>query len=368
MLKELLPEGKNILWINLLESVLYQRLVGRPQLFLEMIPAHFNEDCWVVTDEIQRIPELLNSVHRLMEERKIKFALTVSSARKLKRGAANLLAGRAFMNSLHPLTAFELGSDFQLDAALNWGSLPRVFEFKDILSKKEYLRSYVATYLREEIKEEQIIRQLDPFVRFLEVAAQTNGQVVNASKIGRDSSTDSKAVLRYFQILEDTLVGFFLEPFHSSVRKVQTAKSKFYLFDLGVKRALEGTLDSEIQPGTYAFGKAFEHFFIMECRRLRDYLRKEDRFYYVRTKDDVEIDLLIERSRKELFAIEIKSSERVDIIELRAAYALAKDLKVKRFIIACREEKLRIVDGIEIMPWRQALAEIYQIDSAAVGK
>lgn len=359
LLRELLPPGPRVQWFNLLDSVLYQRLVARPQLFAEMIPHEFDQDCWVVADEIQRIPELLNAVHQIMEERKIKFALTGSSARKLKRGGANLLAGRAFLNSLYPLTAHELGEDFDLDSVLRWGSLPRVFELPDIASKKEYLRSYVATYLREEIKEEQIIRQLDPFVRFLESAAQTNGQIINAAKIGRDASADTKAVLRYFQVLEDTLIGFFLEPFHTSARKVQTSKSKFYLFDTGVRRALEGTLDSDLSPGTYAYGKAFEHFFILECKRLKDYQRREDRHYYARTKDDVEIDLLIERSRKELIAIEIKSSDRVDATELRTTHALARDLKANRFIVACREPRARIVEGIEILPWRQVLKELY---------
>lgn len=365
LLKALLPPGANILWVNLLDSVLYQKLVARPQLFFEMIPSHFGENSWVVADEIQRIPELLNAVHRLIEDRKIKFALTGSSARKLKRGSANLLAGRAFLNSLFPLSVEELGSDFNLDFILNWGSLPQVFSYSDDISRSEYLNAYVASYLKEEIKEEQVVRQLDPFVRFLETAGQSNGQIINAAKIARDAGTDTKSVLRYFQILEDTLVGFFLEPFHTSVRKVQTAKSKFYLFDLGVKKSLERTLQSPHIPGTYAYGKAFEHFFIMECKKRQSYQRRSDRFYYLRTKDNVEIDLLIERSRSELIAVEIKSSEKVDGTDLRSAISLSKDLKVKRFIVASREPAARRVDGIEILPWRQALEELYPTQGAA---
>ncbi|MEK7399783.1 MAG: DUF4143 domain-containing protein, partial [Candidatus Poribacteria bacterium] len=334
-------------------------LIFKPNKFLEMIPKSFGNKDWIIIDEVQRIPELLNSVHMLIEEKKIKFALTGSSARKLKRGGANLLAGRAFLNSIHPLTSRELGSDFQLDDVLNFGSLPHLFSFKDIESKKEYLRTYVATYLREEIMEEQIIRRLDPFVRFLESAAQCNGQIINAAKIGRDALSDKKAVLRYFQVLTDTLTGFFIEPYHTSVRKVQTAKSKFYFFDPGITRSLQGALDSSLVPRSYAYGRAFEHFFILECLKLKDYLRKEDRFYYSRTKDGVEIDLLIERSRKELIALEIKSSTQVDESELRPALSLAEDLKVKRFIVACREDRPRKAGVIEILPWRQVLEQLY---------
>jgi predicted AAA+ superfamily ATPase len=361
LLKELLPATDQVLWINLLDNNFYQKLVARPEYFLELIPKHFNHQCWVVADEIQRIPELLNLVHLLIEERKINFALTGSSARKLKRGGANLLAGRAFLNSLFPLSHYELKNDFILLDILNWGALPKVFDYQDELSKKEYLRSYVGTYIREEIKEEQIVRQLDPFVRFLETSAQMNGEIINASKISRDAMSDSKAILRYFQVLEDTLLGFFLEPYHSSVRKVQTAKSKFYFFDLGVKRALEGSLDSLITPGSSAFGKSFEHFFILECLKYKTYQRKEDKFYYIRTKDDVEIDLLIERGKNNLIAIEIKSSENVDVMELKKSHVLAKDLGAKRFIVACREKISRNVDGIEIIPWQEVLSEFYPL-------
>jgi len=359
LLKQLLPSSEKVLWINLLDNNLYQKLVGRPETFLELIPKNFDHSCWVVADEIQRVPELLNLVHLLIEEKKIKFALTGSSARKLKRGGANLLAGRAFLNSLYPLSYFEMGNDFNLDEFLNWGSLPKIFEYKDELSKKEYLRSYVSSYIREEIKEEQIVRQLDPFVRFLEVSAQSNGEIINAAKIARVAGTDSKAVLRYFQILEDTLLGFFLEPYHTSVRKVQTAKAKFYLFDPGIRHCLDGTLDSKILPGSSAFGRAFEHFFILECLKQKSYQRREERFYYLRTKDDVEIDLIIERSRRDIIAIEIKSGTQVDDIEIKKSFNLAKDIKAKRFIVVCREKHRRNVDGIEIMPWEEALKELY---------
>lgn len=360
MLKELLPPGKHCFWFDLLEDDLYQRLVARPQIFEEIIPAEFDSSCWVVADEIQRAPGLLNYVHRLIENRGIKFALSGSSARKLRRSGANLLAGRAFNNSLFPLTCFELGSDFNLREVLNFGSLPFVFSLTDSTQKKEYLKSYVGNYLRQEIKEEQIVRKLEPFIRFLEAAAQSNGKIINASEIGRASSTDGKSVLRYYEILEDTLLGFFLEPYHRSIRKVQTDKSKFYLFDLGIKRALEQDLSSEITESSFAFGNAFEHFFIAECHRARHYLRIDERAYYLRTKDDAEIDLIIERPKGEIFAIEIKSAERVDETKLRTSINLAMDLKPRAIWIASREKHPRnLGDKVEILPWREVLHRLY---------
>jgi len=354
---------ENAFWFNFLDDELYQRLSRHPHLFEQMILQNSGEKKWVVCDEIQRIPGLLNYVHKLIEEKKIKFALTGSSARKLKRGGANLLAGRAFLNHMHPLSASELGEDFRLDDVFRWGSLPTLYSLQSDQEKREYLRAYVSTYLRQEIKEEQIVRQIDPFLRFLEVAAQQNAKILNASKIGRDSLCDSKAVLRYFEILQDTLMGFYLEPFHTSVRKIQSAKAKFYFFDLGVKRALEGSLDTLVTPGTYAFGEAFEHFIILECVRLRDYARSDDRFYYLRTKDDVEIDLLIQRSPRELWAVEIKSSDRVDPVDISKREKLVKDLKVKRFIVVSRETRARREGSADILPWAQFLDELYPRDS-----
>lgn len=361
LIRQLLPPSHQTFWVDLLDDALYRELLVRPQGFVERIPAHFHgKDFWVIADEIQRLPSLLNYCHKLIEERKISFALTGSSARKLKREGANLLSGRAFVNELHPLTQRELGNDFDLSGVLRWGSLPQCVNYKTTVEKSEYLKAYVSQYIRQEIKEEQIVRSIDPFVRFLEVAAQMNGKVVNASKIGRHSMTDSAAVLRYFEILVDTLLGFYLEPYHQSVRKVQTAKAKFYFFDLGVKKAIEGTLNVPLVERTFSFGDAFEHFFILECHRLRDYTRAEDRFYYLRTKDGLEIDLLVERSRKELWGIEIKSNDRVDETEILKLKNLAQDLGLKKLLVASREKTKRVLDAkIEIWPWLDVLEELY---------
>lgn len=349
----------DVLWINLLNAEIYQQLVARPQLLKEWVDAKKGKLQWVICDEVQKIPALLDVVHDIIEESKIKFGLTGSSARKLKKTGVNLLAGRALVNELFPLTHRELGNDFELTKVLQWGSLPEVFTADSELLKSEILRAYVGTYLREEIKEEQFIRNLNPFVRFLEVSSQQNGEITNAARIGRDSNTDSKTILRYFEILVDTLMGIFLDPFQKSVRKVQTEKSKFYWFDLGVRRALEGTLSNQLIPGSSEYGKAFEHFFITEAIRLAKYSRKEDRFAYLRTKDDVEIDFIVERSRKHLWAIEIKSSRNVDVARLGSTLQLAEDLGAKKLIVASLEDRPRKVGKIEIIPWQQLLDEMY---------
>lgn len=360
LLERLLPVSDRCLWIDLLDDELCRRLITRPQLFEELIPAHFDASCWVVADEIQRAPELLNYVHHLIERRGIKFALSGSSARTLRRSGANLLGGRAFNNSIFPLTSVELKEDFNLFQVINWGALPLTFALQNSTERREFLRSYVSNYLRQEIKEEQIVRKLEPFIRFLEVAAQHNGKIINSASIGRASGTDVKSILRYYEILEDTLLGFFLDPFHRSVRKIQSAKSKFYLFDLGVKRALQNDLTSELSASSYSFGEAFEHFFILECHRLRNYLRLDERAYYLRTKDDVEIDLILERPQGELYAIEIKSAERVDEVKIRATSELAKKLQPRATWIVSREPRARrLPNGVEILPWQEALARLY---------
>jgi predicted AAA+ superfamily ATPase len=214
-------------------------------------------------------------VHRLIEKTHISFALTGSSSIKLKRGAANLLAGRAFVYNLFPLTHWELQESFQLDAALRWGTLPKIFQFNLDEERERFLKAYSLTYLKEEIAVAQLVRNLNPFRNFLEVAAQCNGQILNYSKIARDVGVDTKTVQAYFSILEETLVGFFLPAFHQSVRKRQRVSPKFYFFDPGVKRALARTLQQEIYPRTYEYDQAFEHWVVLEFFRLAHYLDKE---------------------------------------------------------------------------------------------
>jgi len=359
LLEESFPKSESILWFDLLDNLVYSELLSKPEIFEQRILARKDKLEWVVVDEVQKIPQILNTIQKLIQKNKFKFALTGSSARKLRKEGANLLGGRALLNYIHPLTCFELGDLFDLGEALNWGSLPYLLNVDNELSKKEILKSYLAVYLRTEIKEEQIVRQLDPFVRFLEVAAQHNGKVVNAAKIGRESGVETSSILRYFEILSDTLLGFYLEPYHTSVRKIQTAKSKFYFFDIGIKRALENSLDSLVVPRTYAFGNNFEHFFILECIRLNDYYRKNYRFFYALTKDNVEIDLIVQFPNRSIWTIKIKSSTLVDVADFNYALTFAKDLKSKKFIVASLEGESRKAQDIEIHPWREVLKMLF---------
>lgn len=303
---------ENAFFIDLLDSEKEDLFVRKPSELIYQVNALSENIKWIIIDEIQKVPKLLDIVHKLIESTDKKFALTGSSARKLKHGVSNLLAGRAFMNHLYPLTFNELGDSFNLIDILRFGSLPKVFSLKTDLEKEEFLRAYSFTYLKEEIASEQIVRKLDPFRNFLEIAAQSNGMVLNYSKIARDVGVDTKTVQSYFQILEDTLIGFMLPAFHRSIRKQQVLHPKFYFFDTGVKRALERTVNQPIFERSFAFGNAFEHFILLELNRMNVYLRKDWRFSYLRTKDDVEIDLIIERPGLPSALIEIKSTDAID--------------------------------------------------------
>lgn len=309
LLQEAFPTT-DLLWIDLLKDADEERYGRTPdELSHTLAKNHYTR---VIIDEIQKAPKLLDIVHLEMEKRKdIQFVLTGSSARKLKRGAANLLAGRAFTCNLYPLTHIELGSHFSLKDALEFGTLPKLLSYSAREDKNDFLRSYVKTYLKEEIQVEQLVRNLNPFRNFLEIAAQSNGKILNYSRIAQDVHVDDKSVANYFSILEETLIGFFLAPFHRSIRKQQRESPKFYFFDPGVVRALNGTLRVELLPQTFAFGDAFEHWVILECYRLNDYYKLDYKLSYLRTKDGVEIDLIVQRPDKEDLLIEIKSATHI---------------------------------------------------------
>lgn len=348
----------NPLWIDLLQPEQEDLYRLSPQSLRDEIAKREGKIRWVVIDEVQKIPRLLDLVHSLIESSGILFALTGSSARKLKRGGANLLAGRAFVHHLHPLTHVELGDRFSLDEVLRWGTLPRLFSLQAPEDRTEFLRSYALTYLKEEIQAEQIVRRLEPFRRFLQVAAQTNGEIVNATNIGRDVGADTKTVQSYFQILEDTLLGFLLESHHRSLRKQQRQAPKFFLFDPGIKRALDGTINQDLTPGTYGYGKAFEHFIILEALRLDSYGRRDFRFSYLRTKDGAEIDLIVERPGLPAVLIEIKSSDRVDDRDTRALERFLPDFPKAEAFCLSRDTRGKKIGRVSALPWNEGLKEI----------
>jgi uncharacterized protein len=349
------------LWFDLLIPEVEDDLRQSPSKIIEYWKAITPKPEWIVIDEVQKLPALLDVVHYAISNHNIKFALTGSSAKKLKKGASNLLAGRAFVFYMHPLTYLELDQDFSLNTQLQWGSLPKIMELQDPTERKRFLRAYTLTYLKEEIQTEQLVRQIDAFHRFLPVAAQCSGEILNYAHIAREARVDPKSVERYFDILADTLIGFRLDAFHNSIRKRQTLKPKFYLFDLGVTRALRGTAETPVITKTSEFGHLFEQFIILECFRLNNYTEQEFKFSYLRTKDNVEIDLIIERPSKQTILIEIKSTDNITNHDLTSLKTIGKDFNFSEKLILCREQRARIIDDIKVLPWQEGLKLIFNL-------
>lgn len=338
--------------IDLLDSDEEARFIRDPnelQRIVQQLPEMITH---IIVDEIQKAPKLLDVVQILMGKTKKYFVMTGSSARKLKRNGANLLAGRAFVYHLFPLSFLELEERFDLENALCWGTLPNIFDCETETEKQDFLMSYAHTYLKEEIAIEQIVRKLEPFRRFLEVAAQCNGMIINFANIARDVGVDNKTVQSYYDILEDTLIGFYLEPFHHSFRKRLSQKPKFYFFDLGVVRALARHTSIPLLPQTMAYGIAFEHFIILECYQLSAYFHREFRFSYLRTPSDSEIDLIVERPGMSLLCIEIKSARCVSPESLRSFVALTQDLPGCEAICLSQEKYTKLIEHVTVFPWQ----------------
>jgi len=262
----------------------------------------------ILIDEIQRVPKLLDIVHALMGQRPdLQFILCGSSARKLRHGASNLLGGRALYRTMHPLTHDELSSDFNLQWVLSYGSLPKIYSTlkqNKTEEARDFLRAYVITYLREEIKAEALVRNLQGFQNFLDIAVAQYSEQVNFSAVSRDCQVALSTVKEYYSILEDTLVGFFLYPYLKSTRKRMSHQPKFYFFDNGVTRALLGSLQDP--PTPLEQGRLFEQWILQEIVRLNEYDQKDWKLFFWRTSHGAEVDLLIGRGTKLLYAIECK--------------------------------------------------------------
>jgi len=360
LLRQTFPT-KEVLWLDLLDPEVEKRFLLRPSLLAEQVEGSGAK--WVVIDEVQRAPRLLDMVHLIIERsRSVRFALTGSSARKLKRGGANLLAGRASVFRLHPFSFVEYERDFVLDEVLRWGALPLVALESDPREKKRILDAYANTYLKEEIMQEQLVRGIEPFRRFLPVAAQNGGEILNYSKIASEAGIQIKSAQRFYEILEDTLLGFRLEAFHLSVRKQQRRAPKFFLFDLGVQRALEDQLGEGVQPQTGPYGRLFESHVVLEMIRLNDALETGLRLSYLRTKDGAEIDVVVQSGRAVVALVEIKSVDRVEERHFRHLVRFSDDFPGARLIVACREERTRKLGRIEILPWQKALRSLFLND------
>ena len=349
---------KDALFIDLLDPAEYRLFLSGPHELKARIDQMEARKKWVIIDEVQRVPALLDIVHQESLLSAKQFVLTGSSARKLKRGAANLLAGRAFVYHLYPLTCAELGDIFSLDYVLNWGSLPQVFSFDNDIDRRDFLDAYAHTYLREEIVSEQLVRGIEPFNRFLAVAAQMSGKIINYANVARDSGVSTPTAQTYFQILEDTLVGAKLLPYHESIRKRQSGNPKFYFFDNGVCRALSQTLTIPVLPQSYGYGNAFESFVINEIMRLNHYKRRDYNLSYLRTKSRLEIDLIVEKPAKKVAAIEIKSTDQIRKEDLRRFVTLGSSIENCELFCFSRDPHPKKIDNVLCLPWYEWLIEL----------
>ncbi|MFA6491400.1 MAG: AAA family ATPase [Candidatus Babeliales bacterium] len=338
------------LYLDLLDFSTYNSLAADPSRLENMIPPNY--DKFVVIDEVQRVPELLNEVHRLIEARGFKFLLTGSSARSLRRKGVNLLAGRALTYHMHPLTAQELGDDFNLAQAIQYGLLPTVIHHPD---PKKYLESYVQTYLREEVVQEGLTRNIGGFSRFLEVASFSQGNILNFSEIARETSLNRSAVADYFTILEDLLLAQRIDVFTQRAKRKMVVHQKFYFFDSGIYKILRptGLLDTKEETD----GAALETLFLQSLAAINDYLEFGYKIYFWRTSSGAEVDFILYGPRG-LHAFEIKRSSRVDSKALKG---------LKEFKLDYPEAKLHFVylgsnkayyDQITAIPLEIALKDL----------
>ena len=347
------------LFIDLLESATYNSLLAAPSRIEEFIPPQYTG--WIIIDEVQRIPELLNEVHRLIEQKRLKFILTGSSARKLRSRGVNLLAGRAVTRFMYPLTADELEDDFSLQTSLQFGHLPAVYSEPD---PADYLASYVQTYLREEIQQEGLTRNLQTFARFLEAASFSQGSPVTISEVARECGANRKLVEQYFYVLEDLLLARRLPVFTKRAKRRMTNHPKFYLFDAGVYRAIrpKGILDRPEEID----GTALETLVFQELSAVNDLHGLGYELFYWRTANGQEVDFILYGERG-LIGIEVKRASNVRMKDLRGLKSFAADYpQVKSYLFYGGKEK-RFVDDITLLPVEEALKNLAPILGGWVG-
>lgn len=338
------------LYIDLLDTDVRKRFKRRPGLLYDMLRDK-PEGFLVVIDEIPEIPELLNEVHRLISEKELRFVLCGSSARKLKRKGYNTLGGRAYPIYLYPLVSAEMPG-FDLDRALTFGMLPPHYLAK---SPKLLLSAYIDIYLKEEIKQEALVRNLNAFQRFLEVAAISNGEMINYNNIAQDCGVSATAVSGYFDILEDTLVGYRIPAYTKVMKRRLVQAPRFYYFDVGIVNHLLHR--NQLVRGTPEYGHAFEHFIIQELVAYLGYAHNEERLSYWRTYTGLEVDAVIGDAK---VAIEIKSVEEVLPRHLKGLSAFGEEHPQSRRIIVSLDVIPRTMKGIELMPVSEFLKSLWK--------
>ena len=342
---------------NLLNNKEFSRLSANPSLLsLEVRSLKVK---YIIIDEVQKIPKLLDEVHLLIEElgEDKKFILSGSSARKLKRGGANMLGGRAWQRFLYPLNYRELKDQFKLQRALEFGTLPAVY-LGDDENAVETLDSYVQTYIAEEIKAEALVRNIGAFINFLKLAGSESGEIVNFTNISKEINISSNTVKEYYQILEDTLIGKFILPYSNSQRKILAKNPKFYLFDTGVKHAIQSLTGFKLEQGTKIYGNAFEHFIVNQIICLNSYMKTKFDFSFYRTASNAEVDLIIKTPLGKIYAIEIKSSEnpRDFLPGLKSFQELEPEAEL---LCISNTSQYREEKNIKIFPWQEGLDYIF---------
>lgn len=330
---------------DLLKSDTFLRLSQNPQ-YIEQVCTGEQP---IVIDEIQKLPSLLDEVHRLIEARGFRFLLTGSSARKLRREGVNLLGGRARIRRLHPFSVSELGDAFNLDRAVNFGLLPSIW-FSD--EPEEDLADYLDEYLRQEIIADGATRNLPAFSRFLEVAALCNGEQIDYSAISRDAQVPRSTVQEYFRILKETLLADEVPVWKKGLKRKTVETDKFYLFDSGVARRLSRRLS--VVPGTPEYGHLLETVVHHELRSYLDLRVRDGRLSYWRTPAGVEVDFVVGD-----VAIEVKSSDHVTRTDFRGLKAIAEEGAFSHLVVVCREPCARIEDGVEILPYREFMSRLW---------
>ncbi len=356
LLRETYADGR---WVDLLKAEEFRRYVARPELLRQELEAEEPEPGHqIVIDEIQKIPALLDEVHWLIENRGLHFALCGSSARKVKRGAANLLGGRAMRYELHGLSAGEVGRRFDLDRMLNHGYLPRIYQAS---RPKRMLDAYIADYLKEEVAAEGLVRNLPTFSDFLDVAALSDGEIVNFSNIARECGVSSHTTKSHFQILEDTLLGRWLPAYRKRPKRRVIGSPKFYFVDVGVVNRLARR--GELLPGSELYGKAFENWVFHELSAFVSYREFDGALSYWRLASGIEVDFVLGDMQ---VAVEAKSSARITRDHLKGLRSLVEDHpRVERRIVVCREPRARKTDdGIEILPAATFVRRLWNGDLA----
>ncbi len=347
-------KGNTVVY-DLLNTTELIRLSREPALLYQET-AHLPSGSWVIVDEIQKVPALLNEVHRIIEEKKIKFILSGSSARKLRESGVNLLAGRALTYNLFPLVSKEVSFELDLDKQISFGMLPSSFL---ATNPKKYLQAYTETYLKEEVREEALTRNFGSFARFLEIAARQNGQLTNTTAIARDAGVARQTVQGYFDILVDTLIGYWLEPWKLKRTTKQVRHPKFFFFDSGVVRALSGRLP---YPATSEeLGPLFECFILNEIRAYLHYSELDYPLHFWRSQSGVEVDILLETA-KGYVAIELKNGVRWEKKFNRGVHRLSEELgknKVTCFGVFMGERQL-LIDNVIVYPALDFLRRLWR--------